>query len=394
MQLAPVDRKVLLVAAGIFVAMIVVSLVMIRGSDSSDEVPSAYSTASSGCKAAFLLLKESGYQEETWEQPLRDLSDGKGKTLILVEPSAFPAKEDKQRLAAFLNSGGRLIAAGKFAGYYLPLNKVAPEPMSQKAWKREPALSLSPITRAAPAITLAPEASWLPDTGAVGLYGKSEKPVVVEYKVGEGSVLWLAAATPLTNAGLKEEGNLEFLLAAVGAPGLTDIVWDEYIHGYERSGASAKTNRIIRWIALQLAIFAIAILLAYSRRSGPIWVPEGEVRLSPLEFVHTLGLMYEHAKAGGVAVQISCQRFRYLLTRRLGLSLNSGVDELARAVRDRQPIQEKDFANTLSECESCQYDAKVPAATALRLVQSLFDYEAQLKLARTPKTEKKAWKRS
>jgi hypothetical protein len=70
------------------------------------------------------------------------------------------------------------------------------------------------------------------------------------------------------------------------------------------------------------------------------------------------------------------------------------VDELARAVRDRQPIQEKDFANTLSECESCQYDAKVPAATALRLVQSLFDYEAQLKLARTPKTEKKAWKRS
>jgi hypothetical protein len=228
----------------------------------------------------------------------------------------------------------------------------------------------------------------------VGLYGDAEKPVVVEYKIGEGEVLWLASATPLTNAGLREEGNLEFFLSAIEDGGPSTILWDEYVHGYQHASASTSTNRMVGWIALQAGLFGIAILLAYSRRSGPIWIPEGERRLSPLEFVHTLGLMYEQAKAGGVAVQISCQRFRYLLTRRLGLPLNSTVSELARAVHNRWAIGEKDFSATLSECESCQYDAKVPAHTALRLVQELFDYEVQLKLLQAPHREKKAWKQS
>jgi len=394
MQLAPVDRRILRVAGGVFVAMIGAALLLIRGADSNENVPSIYSTASGGCKAAFLLLKESGYQSESWQQPLRDLPEGKGSTLILVEPSAFPANEDKEKLESFLKSGGHLIAAGPFAGNYLPLNETAPDPMNGTLWKKVRALSLSPITRAAPAITMAPQAFWRPGSGAIGLYGESDKPVVVEYKIGEGRVLWLAGDTPLTNAGLKEEGNLEFLLSAVDSAGQTRILWDEYIHGYETSTASTKTDRYVGWIALQLGVFGVAILLAYSRRSGPMWVPEGEVRLSPLEFVHTLGLMYEHAKAGGVAVEISSQRFRYLLTRRLGLSVKTSVADLARAVRDRHAMPKADFANTLSECESCQYDAKVPSNTALRLVQALFDFEVQFKLVRTSREEKKAWKQS
>jgi hypothetical protein len=394
MQLAPIDRKILLIASGLFVVMIGAALLFIRGSDSSGNVPTVYSTASGGCKGAFLLLKESGYQAQIWEQPLRDLPEAKGKTLILVAPSAFPAKEDKQKLESFLRNGGRLIAAGQFAAYYLPTNDSAPDPMSGSTWRRVPALSLSPMTHAAPAITMDTPAFWRPGTGAVGLYGEPDKPAVVEYKIGDGTVLWLAAPTPLTNAGLKEEGNLEFFITAIGVRAPTSVLWDEYVHGYQHTAVSGNTNRIVRWIALQLTLLALAILLAYSRRSGPVLIPEGEVRLSPLEFVHTLGLMYEHAKAGGVAVEISCQRFRYLLTRRLGLSVNTRVDELARAVRDRHEMEEENFAETLSECESCRYDAKIRATTALRLVQALFDYEVRLKLVRIPHGEKEAWKQS
>ena len=394
LQLAPVDRKILLGAAAVFFIMIGAAFLLVRGTDSSENVPSVYSTASGGCKAAFLLLKESGYHEQTWEQQLRDLPDGKGKTLLLVAPSAYPAQEDKEKLESFLKSGGRLIAAGQFAGYYLPTNETAPDPMGGTTWKRFPALSPSPITRAARSITLVPQAYWRPGTGAVGLYGEADKPVVVEYTIGEGRVLWLAAPTPLTNAGLKEEGNLEFLLSAVGTPDQTTIIWNEYIHGYEHAGANAKSNRMIAWIALQLSVFAAAILIAYSRRSGPIWIPEGEVRLSPLEFVRTLGLMYEHAKAGGVAVEISSQRFRHLLTRRLGLSVKSSVDDLARALRARPGMAPENFADTLSECESCQYDSKVPPSMALRLVQALFDHAVRLKLVRTKQGEKNAWKQS
>lgn len=79
-----------------------------------------------------------------------------------------------------------------------------PEPPVKTAWKRVLALSLSAITRAAPEITLASEVYWPPHVGTVGLYSEADKPVVVEYKLGEGGVLWLVGATPLTNAGLRE----------------------------------------------------------------------------------------------------------------------------------------------------------------------------------------------
>jgi hypothetical protein len=368
---------------------------LIRGTDSSEDIPSVYSAGSGGCKAAFLLLQESGYQAQTWEQPLAELSaDGKGKTLIIVEPAEFPAHEEREKLESFLKSGGRLIAAGRFANFYLPTNHAVPDPLSGTTWKRFSAISLSPITRAAPEITLAPQAYWTPGTGVIGLYGEAEKPVVVEYKVGEGTVLWLSGSTPLTNAGINELGNLGFLLTALGGPEQTRILWDEYIHGHERFAATGKSKGMIGWIGLQLALFAIAILLAYSRRSGPVWIPEGEVRVSPLEYVRTLGMLYEHANAGSMAVEISCQRFRYLLTRRLGLSVNSSVPDLALAVHERRGLPELEFANTLSECESYRYDSKVPAKTALRLVQTLFDYTVRLKLVQTPEGEKTAWKQS
>jgi hypothetical protein len=393
-QLAASDRKILLISAAVLVVLIATSLLLIRGSGSDTDIPSAYSSASGGCKAAFLLLQESGYQVQTWEQPLADLPDGKGKTLLVVEPAAFPGREDKQKLEQFLRGGGRLIATGRFAAFYLPLDGAEADPIPGMTWKKFSALTPSAIGRAAPEITLAPRAYWRPGTGAVGLYGEPDKPVVIDYKIGDGEVLWIAAATPLTNAGLKEDGNLEFLLAAIGSSQQSGILWDEFVHGYERSAATREGNRIVDWIGLQLAIFAVAILLTYSRRSGPIWIPEGEVRLSPLEFVRTLGLLYEHANAGSVAVEISYQRFRYALTRRLGLSGNSSVSDLDRALRERGELPEERFAQTLSECESARYDPSIPASAALRLVQSIFDYAARLKLIRSLPGEKKAWKQS
>ncbi len=381
-QLAPSDGKILLGATGVLVILVASALILARGGAGEDEnIPTTYSTAANGCKAAFLLLRELGYRTQTWEQPLGDLPDGKGKTLILAEPDTL-READKPKLEAFLKSGGRLIATGRYSGYYLPVGEIASDPFSEAVRKRRFALSLSSITRVAPEITMSTRYHWKPGSGAVALYGTNDKPVVVEYAVGVGKVLWLAGATPLTNTGIKEPGNLEFLLASVGSPDKNEVLWDEYVHGYARSEATSKSSRIIGWIILQFAVFAVAILFAYSRRSGPIWIPETEARLSPLEFVRTLGSLYEHANAGNVALDISCQRFRYLLTRRLGLPANASVDDLARLVHERFDIDEQDFASTLSECGSYRYDPSIRAPAALRLVQKLFDYAVRLKLVR------------
>ena len=81
-----------------------------------------------------------------------------------------------------------------------------------------------------------------------------------------------------------------------------------------------------------------------------------------------------------MAVDITYQRFRYWLTRRLGMAGNASADDLRRAVQDRSLLSDEGFAATLSECESARYDSQLKPERALQLVQELHDYSARLKL--------------
>jgi Domain of unknown function (DUF4350) len=387
-QLNPGDRKLFLIAGGLFLLLVVGALILTKGAESTEEIPTTYSAGSGGAKAAYLLLKASSYKTERWEQPPTELPQAQEQrtTLILAEPLGSPTTEERSRLRAFVEGGGHIIATGPFAGFFLPENGVVPDPVHGMTWKKLSALSPSSITRAAPYITLAPQAYWSAygsrtrDSFAVPLYGDGDRTMVVKYNFGKGQVIWWASATPLTNAGLKESGNLEFFVACLGSDSQTRILWDEYFHGYRRSlGASIK-NSPVKWIFFQFALFALAILLTYSRRSGPISMPAGEIRLSPLEFVRTLGALYKQANAAPVAVDISYHRFRYWLTRRLGMAGNAPIEELERAVRERWNFEDADFGATLRDCESAPYDNTLKARAALRLVRSLDDYAGKMKL--------------
>jgi Domain of unknown function (DUF4350) len=379
-QLTAGDRKLFSIAGGVFLFLVLTTLLLRKGPDSVEEVPTTYSVSSGGAKAAFLLLKASGYRVQQWEQSPSELPEAAGTTLILAEPSGAPTTEERQHLRQFVEKGGHVIATGMFAGLFLPKDGIVPDPLPGMTWKKFPALSPSFITRAAPEITLAPKAYWRSGIFALPLYGESSKPMVVKYTFSKGEVLWWASATPLTNAGMKEPGNLEFFLACIGDASQTRILWDEYFHGHRNSLTASINNSPVKWIFLQLALFAIAILVTYSRRSGPISVPAREVRLSPLEFVRTLGALYKQANAASIVVDISYHRFRYWLTRRLGMAGNAPVDELERAIRERWNFQDAHFGATLRACESAPYDYNLKPRAALQLVRSLDEYAAKLKV--------------
>jgi len=380
-QLSPGDRKLFLIAGGLFLLMVGGTLVLGRSTEATIEDASTYGTGSNGTKAAYLVLKASGYRVERWEQSPSELPEGQGATLVLASPYGSPTKEERSRLTKFVNSGGRVIAAGTFVGVFLPENASEPEPLEGIVWKRMPALSPSSITRAAPEITLAPRAYWKSDTFAVPLYGDSpDKPRVVKYSYGKGDVIWGAAMSPFTNAGLKEPGNLEFMLASLGEDRARRILWDEYFHGYRRSLTGSAARTPVKWIFVQFGVFALALLLTFSRRSGPVSVPAKEIRLSPLEFVRMLGSLYKQANAASVAVDISYQRFRYWLTRRLGMASNVSVDELERAVRERWGFEDAQFNATLRACQSAPFDYTLKPRVALQLVRSLYEYAGRLKL--------------
>jgi Domain of unknown function (DUF4350) len=393
------DRKLFVVGGFIFLVLVVSALVFHTGERGQAEYPSTYSSASSGAKAAYLLLTDAGYKVKRWEQPLSELPQATAKTftLVLAEPDEAPTLEERERLKGFIFAGGHVIATGMFSGTFLPENESVPDLLSGMTWKTASSLSPSGITRAAPHIELAPHAYWQSFSSAYPLYGVGDRTVVVKYPFGRGEVLWWASATPLTNAGLKESGNMELFLACLGGQ-KNEILWDEYIHGYRQTLAGSIAHSPVKWLFAQLVLLALAVIATFSRRSGPTCMPTTEVRLSPIEFVQTLGGLYERAGTASIVIDICYRRFRYWLTRRLGVAGNTSAEELSSAISDRWGLNSRgfragEFTNdqliaTLRSCEAASSDPFLEPAAALRLLQELDVYAAQLNLFRSSRKEK------
>ena len=387
-KIDPKDRKLLLGASVVFVLLIAGAALFGGPTGHSADIPSSYSIASGGAKAAYMLLAHDGYSVEHWERPLDALPDPPYGVLILADPNEAPTPLERARLKRYISQGGRVIATGMFAGMFLPENGSVPEILGSATWEKATALAPSAITRAAPQITLAPEASWQSFASAYRLYGHGERTLVVEYPYGKGRVLWWASATPLTNAGLKEPGNLEFFLACVGAE-KGSVFWDEYVHGYRETLASSIVHSPVKWLALQLSLLAIAVVFTFSRRSGPICAPVAQSRTSPIEFVQTLGGLYEKAGSASVVVDICYQRFRYWLTRRLGTGSSLSTEDLLSAVRERWALNDDHFAGVIQRCDSARSDPYLQPPEALHLVRELDDYANRLGLYQGVRKEKR-----
>lgn len=376
--LSPGDRRLFLGAGVVLAVLVGGSALLTEGAGNIMESPSSYSVASGGAKAAYRLLTDSGYRVERWEQPLTGLPNGQGTTLILAEPESAPTRDERAAVLQFVEQGGTLIATGMSGSLFLPERHVASDPVAGLTWQRVPAKAPTAITRAAPEITIAPRTYWESEAFSITLYGSGDRDRVIEYPYRGGRVMWWAAATPLTNAGIREPGNLEFVLASLGDPERR-VLWDESFHGFRRSSAPPIGMWPLTGLAAQAVLFAAAILLTYSRRSGPLVPSVVDRRLSPLEFVRTLGSLYQRAGAASVAVDAAYQRFAFALGRRVGLTGRTSAEDLERAVRDRWKV-DGDFGDVLRACERARTDPDLPASEALKLTRSLNDYAAALSL--------------
>ena len=150
--------------------------------------------------------------------------------------------------------------------------------------------------------------------------------------MGAGEILWWAGATPLTNAGLRRDGNLRLFLNTVSNTAPLTVYWDEYFHGQRASLWSYFDGTPVPWGILQAFVIALAVLFTYSRRSGPIVKPAPVSRLSPLEFVDAVGSLYQSARAGSVAVAVSYRRLRVQLSQRMGFPVVSAGSGAGRSL--------------------------------------------------------------
>jgi hypothetical protein len=383
------DRR-LLIGAGVAMVVLLALTFVLAPTPAQQSIgyPSSYSPEWAGAKAAFLLLGQLGYRVERWERPPEELpAEPQGTVLILAEPSEDPSSEERIAIRDFVSQGGRVLALGGAAAKLAPDAAAKEVPSWDLQSKTYSSLLPSPLTHDAPEITMIAPDQWTAHKPAqLGLYGSEEKPVVVSYHVGRGEVIWWASSSPLSNGLIREKNNLTFFLNAVG-PTSSHILWDEYFHGSRGSLFSYFGETPLPWAGLQIGLAFLAALFTFSRRSGPVRVPAAESRLSPLEFVETLGDLYQSAHASTAAVGVAYQRFRASLSRKLGAPTKAKLPELARAAHGRFGWPEASLLDTLARSERAMRNINLDEKEALELVRQLHDYSDRIESMRHTKRE-------
>jgi len=392
--IAASDKKLLL-GGGAVMALLLLAIVFLSPPQEQlqSPVPSTYSSQSAGAEAAYRLLTTLHYPVRRWESPPTELPDDpSGTLLVLAGPYQPPSEKERKALAEFVEKGGHVLFTGGAIRSYFPeaeLSNQSPEP----GWKSFAPVLPTRVTKGARKISLGPQAYWKElSPEQFQLYGYNGEPVVVSWLRGKGSILWWAGSTPLSNAGITKDDNLTFFLNSVGdwrehQP--YSIYWDEYFHGQRNSllGYVGKTS--LAWSGLQLGLIVVAVLWTFSRRSGPVFVPPQTSRLSPLEFVDTLGGLYERAGAAPSAVAITAMRLRALLARQLGLPVNSSNDEFAEAARARLGWKDAGLGVALAKADEAARAQKVYPQAALDLVRKLEEFTARLDLRSQIRREKR-----
>jgi hypothetical protein len=184
----------------------------------------------------------------------------------------------------------------------------------------------------------------------------------------------------MTNAGITAPGNLALLLNSIGDSKETRILWDEYFHGYRASLGSFIARSPLMFGFLQCVLLLGFVLLTFSRRSLPIHPAEDKSRLSPLEFVETLGGLYRRAKATHAALEVPYTRFRTIVSRRLALKPDIAADALAQAVRNRFGYKDESLPGLLRRIEAVLRQHEPDEKLVVSLTQELNRHMQNLKL--------------
>lgn len=379
------DWKFLLIFGGVVIALIVVTGILAPNREDRNPTPSTWNSGTAGAKAAYLLLGQLGYNTVRWDRPEAELStiDASHATLVLAEPSpsltALTEKDRQQPFVDFLHRGGRIVATGAVAALFLPDAKVTQaERLFTDLCITTPEGPDS-LARAGE-LEMAAPVRWNGNDPAVRVSQTcGNGAVVVSYREGKGEIIWWASATPLTNMGLHNDGNLRLLLASVGSTDRT-VYFDEFLHGANASPWTATRGTPFTAIVIQTACIAALLLFSFARGNGPHRALPQPPRASPLEFVESMAALYAKAGASSVAVSAAQRRLHAFLAHEGGVpaeTLRSSPAAIAAAVHARFACDTTQLAADLEAARQAEYDNPRPVA-ALALVRRLDRHIAAL----------------
>ena len=374
------------IVAGAAVAIVVlgaIAAIVAPGTNPVDAGSSSFSAGPRGLKAAYLTLKELGYQAQRSIEPMATLRVVPASTTLILSGEDPPSEQDKRGFRAFVEQGGTLVTIGANGAFALGVK--APPDVKPPALFVEPVetfapLVPSPIARGVDEISIRADGAPtpLPPT-YVAVYGASaDNPVVAAASIGQGRVIWLADSTPFANAHLDEHDNLRFLLNVVGNASERVVVFDEHYQGHKRSLWSYAAGTPLPWIAAQAGLVVLLVLLTHSRRQGPVRAPHVDARTSPMEFVEMLGTLYKSAGARQAAVNAARLRLRRAIASTCGVPVATDDETLARAAAAKLRTDPAPIAQALSEADRAAADPRLEHPRALDVMRQLQALSFQL----------------
>ncbi len=371
---ANLDRRLMLWLGGAVLVLIALVSVIAPATAVNDPRPSSYNPAPGGAKAAFLTLQSLGWQVDRWDQPIDDLRrlDAAHTTLVMADPSYTALDKDRMSAALkqFLEGGGRVLVTGGQGALLLPGGAVEVSRRLGKLCYTQPE-GPGALARAG-AVEMADEARWAGEGPEVYVEQRcASDAVVVRRPVGRGEAIWWSSASPLTNAELHNDADLRLLLASLGRG--RRVLFDESLQQTVRSPWSAAQGLPLWWMLGQAGVVFALLVFSFSRRRGPIRLPVGVPRSSPVEFAVSMGDLYERAGATGAATEAARRRLERALEREAGLAqrtLQAGPEAVATALETRFGGQWQNLGEHLREAVVAR-DLNPRPSSALKLVQAL-----------------------
>jgi len=355
----------------------------------SDALPrndgSSYASHPDGARAAYLLLKTLGYRVDRSFEPVAAIRHKPEQTiLVLASPSAAPSKQDVRALRTFVERGGLVLATGPAAAAFLPdvphgTEKNGGAPARVARARRQDTARPGALTAGVESIEMPAATAPLPiDSPYVVMYGTEQAPAVLATRLGKGQAVWWAGAAPLANGGIGRPRHVELLVNTLGTAGRRTVLWDEFYHGHTRSFWSYLADTPFFFAILQLSVIVGIALFTYARRRRPIRARVVEPRTSPLEFIDTMGGLYERARASAAAVETVYAHVRRRLLTALGLPIASDDDRLVAAAAERLTFDRVQLSRALSSAREAARDPSLTATQAVPIVAELQAFAARV----------------
>lgn len=322
----------------------------------SQELPisSIYSSAPVGMQSLYRYLGELDVDARPLEQ--FDPLPGDGGTIVVASDGFLvkqPSTADVERLARWVQDGGRVVLAGSvaidlFGGALtgevstVPIDPVTAGPAAPTRYASEvDTASLGPFALSG----LSSE--WVRIVG-------DDADLAATRRFGKGELVVLASPYPMTNDGLGEEDNARLATLLV-AGGDRPVYFDEYHQGYARGGSIWDRLHPGGRIGLLLMLAAIAVVLvARSRRLGPA-IPQPQVAAARTgAYIAQLAEVYRSAGARVYALGVLEDALVRALRRRHGmLQVGLARDPAAAAalerserVRSSEKVKVEEFIET------------------------------------------------